>query len=128
METAYKPEVCDLCHSKKCSVLLELKNERAMRSDRRIVNCNLEKYVCDNCGLVRGGRSSSNQRLEDYYSDEYRLSEETDEYFFHTPQSPISRSSLFCDWMFSSSGTPIWQKARRCLEVGARFRPPPERS
>ena len=119
METAYKPEVCDLCRSKKYSVLLELKTERAMRSDRRIVNCNLEKYVCDKCGLVRSGQSFSSQSLEDYYSDEYRLSEQTDEYFFHTPQGAISRSSLFCDWMFSLSGTPVWQKARRCLEVGA---------
>jgi hypothetical protein len=93
METAYKPEVCDLCHSKKCSVLLELKNERAMRSDRRIVNCNLEKYVCDNCGLVRGGRSSSNQRLEDYYSDEYRLSEQTDEYLSSGKRTPLSQGA-----------------------------------
>jgi 2-polyprenyl-3-methyl-5-hydroxy-6-metoxy-1,4-benzoquinol methylase len=119
METAYKPEVCDLCRSTKYSVLLELKTESALRSDRRIVNCNLEKYVCDKCGLVRNGQSFSSQSLEDYYSDEYRLSEQTDEYFFHTPQGPISRSSLFCDWMFSLSGTPVWQKASRCLEVGA---------
>ena len=119
MESAYIPEVCDLCRSKKYSVLLDLKTRRAMRSDRRVVNSNLQKYACDNCGLVRSGQGFGNQSLEDYYSDEYRLSEQTDEYFFHTLEGPISRSSLFCDWMISSSAVPAWQKARRCLEVGA---------
>jgi 2-polyprenyl-3-methyl-5-hydroxy-6-metoxy-1,4-benzoquinol methylase len=119
METAYEPEACDLCGSREYSVLLELKTGRAMRSDRRIVRSNLKKYVCDNCGLVRSGQDFTKQKLEDYYSDEYRLSEQTDEYFFHTPQGPISRSSLFCDWMVSTKSMSIWQKARRCLEVGA---------
>jgi 2-polyprenyl-3-methyl-5-hydroxy-6-metoxy-1,4-benzoquinol methylase len=119
METPYRSEVCDLCHSKKYSVLIKLKTGRALRSDRKIVNCNLEKCVCDNCGLVRGSRCFDKQALEDYYSDEYRLSERTEEYFFHTPRGEISRSSLFCDWMLSASGAAIWEKARHCLEVGA---------
>jgi hypothetical protein len=45
MEMPYKSEVCDLCRSKRYSVLIRLKTERAVRSDCRIVNCNVEK-IC----------------------------------------------------------------------------------
>lgn len=119
MKTSYDPTVCDLCGSKDSSVLLNLKTGRAMRSDRRIVHSDLEKYLCRRCGLVRSGKALDNRSLEDYYSDEYRLSEPAEDYFFHTPQGPISRSSAFCDWIVSTAGTPVWQKAKRCLEVGA---------
>lgn len=119
METQYRPTICDLCDSTAYSVLIELNTGRAMRSDRRIINCNLEKYVCNRCGLVRTGGSFDEQSLEGFYCDEYQLSEQSEEYFFHTPQGPISRSSVFCDWIVGTTGMHPWQNANRCLEVGA---------
>lgn len=119
METQYRPTICDLCDSSAYSVLIGLNTGRAMRSDRRTINSNLEKYVCNRCGLVRTGRSFDGESLEGFYSDEYQLSEQSEEYFFHTPQGPISRSSVFCDWIVETTGIHSWQNDNRCLEVGA---------
>jgi 2-polyprenyl-3-methyl-5-hydroxy-6-metoxy-1,4-benzoquinol methylase len=119
METPYRPAICDLCDSPEYSVVIELSTGRAMRSDRRITHSNLRKYVCKRCGLVRSGHSFEHQGLAGFYSNEYRLSEQSEEYFFQTPEGPISRSSLFCDWIVSETGGSPWQKNSRCLEVGA---------
>ena len=110
--------ICDLCGSGDYSRLLQISAGRSMRSDRRVIDCNLEKYFCNRCGLVRGGDLFNSQNLQDYYSDEYTLSEQSAEYFFHTPQGSISRSSIFCEWIVSM-GAHRWEPAMRCLEVGA---------
>jgi len=90
-----------------------------MRSDRRVIDCDLEKYVCRRCGLVHGRGFSNSHNLEVFYSDEYAVSEQSTEYFFYTPGGRLSRSSMFCDWIVSAMGAHRWNQASRCLEVGA---------
>jgi 2-polyprenyl-3-methyl-5-hydroxy-6-metoxy-1,4-benzoquinol methylase len=90
-----------------------------MRSDRKIVHVDLEKYLCSHCGLVYSRALSNSHDLQTFYSDEYTLSEQSAEYFFYTPEGPLSRSSMFCNWIVSAMGGHHWRKASRCLEVGA---------
>jgi 2-polyprenyl-3-methyl-5-hydroxy-6-metoxy-1,4-benzoquinol methylase len=90
-----------------------------MRSDRKVIDCDLEKYVCQHCGLVHGRGFSNSHKLEGFYSDEYVVSEQFSEYFFYTPDGQCSRSSLFCEWVLSAMGEHRWNQASRCLEVGA---------
>lgn len=119
MRPDYNPAICDLCGSGESTALVCMKTGRAMRSDRRIVNYDLEKYACARCGLGRSGPPPGAQNLQEFYADEYTLSEQSVEYFFHTPQGPVSRSALFCDWLVSAMGAFRWERAGRCLEVGA---------
>jgi len=90
-----------------------------MRSDRKIIQGDLEKYVCWHCGLVYSRALSNSHHLQVFYSDDYTVSEQCAEYFFHTPEGRLSRSSMFCNWIVSAMGAHRWQKASRCLEVGA---------
>jgi SAM-dependent methyltransferase len=119
MESLYTPETCDLCDSKLYSVLLSLNTGRSMRSDRRIINRDLEKFTCGLCGLVRSGQRFGDQTLADYYADEYTVSEQDTEYYFHTPRGVVSRSSAFCDWIVSAMGEHRWRNVERVLEIGA---------
>jgi SAM-dependent methyltransferase len=90
-----------------------------MRSDRKVIKCDLEKYVCQRCGLVHGRGFSDSDKLETFYSDEYAVSEQSSEHFFYTREGRVSRSSIFCDWIVSAMGEHRWKQASRCLEVGA---------
>lgn len=94
-----------------------------MRSDRRIINRDLEKYACGLCGLVRGGQQFDGEGLADYladyYANEYTVSEQDTEYYFHSPLGSVSRSATFCDWMISAMGAHRFRDARRVLEIGA---------
>jgi SAM-dependent methyltransferase len=89
-----------------------------MSGDRKIVDHNLKKYVCNRCGLVRSGHSFHGQSLENFYAHDYTLSLHP-EHYFYTTQGPISRSKMLFDWMVSAMGPHRWKGARRCLEIGA---------
>jgi len=118
MESLYNPAICDLCGSDDYSILIQLTNDRAMRSDRDVVECSLCKLICTRCGLVRSGHFFAARQLQHYYADEYVLSIQPEHYFF-TPMGQISRSEILCDWIISSMGMNHWRKAKRCLEIGA---------
>ena len=118
MGPSYNPANCDLCGCAEYSVLLDLMTGRSMGSDRKIIGRNLKKYTCRRCGLVRSGTHFDSQELQDYYIHDYTLSIQP-EHFFYTPQGPISRSKMLCDWIISAMGEYRWQEAGRCLEIGA---------
>lgn len=118
MNLAYDPTICDLCGCEEYAVLLDLTTGRSMNSDRKIVDRNLRKYICEGCGLVRSGERFYDEELQDYYVHDYTLSVQP-EHYFYTPQGPISRSKILCDWIVSAMGEHRWQEADRCLEIGA---------
>lgn len=114
----YDPTICDLCGCEEYSVLLDLATGRSMTSDRKIIDCNLKKLVCQRCGLVRSGQPFHEQELQDYYVCDYSLNVQP-EYYFYTPQGPISRSKILCDWIVSAMGAHRWREGQYCLEIGA---------
>src|SRR5689334_24885367 len=90
-----------------------------MRSDRGLLAYNLSKLTCARCGLVRSGSVPDDLELYDYYADEYLLSTQSPEHYFYTPNGPVSRSVMLCDWLVAAMGEHRWRNASRCLEVGA---------
>lgn len=118
MSSQLSPAICDLCGSTNYTHLLELTTGRAMRSDRGVVSMNLSKVSCDRCSLVRSGQQFDQQVLQQFYSNDYTLSVQP-EHYFYTPYGQVSRSNVLCDWLIDSMGAFRWQKAGRCLEIGA---------
>jgi SAM-dependent methyltransferase len=113
--TNYDPNQCDLCGETDADTLIELASNRSLLSDRRIVPITLRKKRCNRCGLVRDG--NSHDGLEHYYSDDYSVA--PGDYVFFSPDGPVKRSALFCNWITTAFGHHRWKGVRRCLEVGA---------
>lgn len=114
----YNPDLCDLCNHNKYSVLLDFSTCRAMCSDLQITSNNLIKVVCEKCGLVRSGSHFDSNELMDFYINDYLLSVKQ-EHYFYSSKGLVARSKLICDWLISSMGKHRWEKASRCLEIGA---------
>jgi len=113
----YNSTICDLCGSPHANSLIALTNGQSMRSDRGLLAYNLSKLVCTNCGLVRSG--SESMGLYDYYTEDYTLNTQTPEHYFYTPDGPLSRSMMICNWLLNAMGAQHWRRAANCLEVGA---------
>src|SRR5579864_6379765 len=114
----FNPSVCDLCDSPDYSVLVDLKTNRAMRSDRRIVAQNLVKLECRECGLARSGDRITAGELNRYYLQDYGVSVQP-EHYFYTTEGPISRSRLLSEWMRAALDSGRLTGLHRCLEIGA---------
>jgi SAM-dependent methyltransferase len=115
----YDPARCDLCGSGEAETLVRLRSGRAMRSDRTLVEFDLEKRRCSRCGLVRDARRLGPGELEAYYAHEYASRLQPGEHVFYTPNGPVPRSRLLADWLVCVPGEHRWRRARRGLEVGA---------
>lgn len=89
---------------------------RALRSDRRVIDGRLAKVECVRCGLVRD--ASPQAAAPRYYRDEYQL--DAGDHVFHAADGPHRRSTVFADWIVSTlqaGGGP--QEPGRVLEIGA---------
>lgn len=108
---------CDLCGHPEAESLIRLGTGRAMRSDRVVVAADLDKSRCCCCGLVRSTTLPDDTTLRSYYGDEYTVA--ASDYVFWTADGPLLRSEIFCSWLSEAMGVFRWEKAKRCLEVGA---------
>lgn len=115
--TDFQADSCDLCGSNRADVLLQVPTGRALRSDGQLMSGDLLKMACAVCGLVRTGQSLSSVNLRTCYEQDYAPA--AAEYTFHTSAGPVRRSTMFADWLTSAMGAQRFQRARRCLEIGA---------
>jgi SAM-dependent methyltransferase len=119
VSSGYDPARCDLCDSDEAETLVRLRSGRAMRSDRTLVDSDLEKRRCSRCGLVRDGKRLGPGEIDAYYSHEYTSKLQPGEYVFYTAKGPVPRSRLLADWLVLALGEHRWRRARRALEVGS---------
>lgn len=113
---SFNPTVCDLCGSAEHEVVLCFEAERGMTSDSRIVDRQLKKILCTQCGLIRDGKEFDAQELIEHYGKSYQLNttESGEEHLFFTPAGPVRRSRCVHDWIVQIKPT----FTGRALEVG----------
>jgi SAM-dependent methyltransferase len=117
MDSSYRAEICDLCGSADADILVHVPTGRSLRSDLVVIERDLVKLCCRQCGLVRDGHSRQGDELSDYYTDDYSVTPA--DYVFYTPSGPVARSTLFWEWITGAFGLDRWRNIDRCLEVGA---------
>lgn len=109
---------CDLCGSKKSSILLNMKN-KVMTSDQKIIGGHIKKVECTNCGLIRNGVKHKSdffkQRYEKNY--EYNTSSSGDVFFF-TADGNLDRGSHAYDWIRTFLSTDVTRRINSILEIG----------
>lgn len=109
---------CDLCGSKKSSILLDIKG-KVMTSDQKIIPGRIKKIECSNCGLVRNGIKYKSNFLKQKYKKnyEYNTSSSGDVFFF-TTDGNLNRGSYSYDWIQSFLPVDIMNRINSILEVG----------
>lgn len=115
----HSAERCDLCGSAQADAILHIDSRRGMTSDCRVIPRELKKLRCRVCGLVRDGLPLSSDELLAYYTDAYTLNVDADEeHVYFTPDGPLPRSHMICEWILKLSPPESWHPGQRVLEVG----------
>jgi SAM-dependent methyltransferase len=117
MRDTYNPRSCDLCGGVAADVVVSSTSGRIVRSDRVILAGHLSKLGCARCGLVRAGDQEFGADLASYYTDSYDPG--APDHLFYTLDGPVTRSSIFADWMISATGIDVWTGRPIVAEVGA---------
>lgn len=114
----YDHTICNLCGSKKFKIILDLTG-KVLRTNNMIVDSQLKKIECVNCGLVRDGISIKEKKLENHYSIHYKghlISNEKAVFF--TNKGSEERSKFVANWISKILIKSSKQKIDSIIEVG----------
>jgi len=88
--------ICAICGDTNWKPFLSTNTDRIATSDQRIVAGNLDKSICQTCGVVANTKTFSDRELANLYGQDYGLQEH---YFFMPSGLPIARSEAFARWI-----------------------------
>lgn len=93
-------KTCPVCSSENWQAFYKPDFKRIMTGDQRIGEGQLEKIICDTCGVVSNKTPFTPQELNLLYGEEYELNTlNREEHLFFTKDGPIARSQTFADWI-----------------------------